>query len=148
MHLSSAIHQYVAVNIWSKGGFCQRRSPSFTYFCPPLIHPLEYLAKNTTRTVTGKRFLPNGPFSAFFNDFEIFIGPFLINLHRLLWAMGLWRMAPYLPNHCQNGSIPSKAFCLWSSLTSCPALDPPQGGSDKKPQHICGPWELHPYQIS
>ena len=38
-------------------------------------------------TVIGKRFLPNGPFSAFFNDFEIFNGPFLIILHRLLWAI-------------------------------------------------------------
>ena len=37
--------------------------------------------------VIGKRFLPNGPFSAFFNDFEIVNGPFLINLHRLLWAI-------------------------------------------------------------
>ena len=37
--------------------------------------------------VIGKRFLPNGPFSAFFNDFEIFNGPFLIILHRLLWAI-------------------------------------------------------------
>ena len=37
----------------------------------------------------GKRFLflPNGPFSAFFNDFEIFNGPFLNILHRLLWAI-------------------------------------------------------------
>ena len=35
----------------------------------------------------GKRFLPNGPFSAFFNDFEIFNGPFLIILHKLLWAI-------------------------------------------------------------
>ena len=31
---------------------------------------------------------------------------------------------------------------------SCLALDPPQGGSDKKPKHMCGPWELHPYQVS
>ena len=29
----------------------------------------------------------NGPFSAFFNDFEIFNGPFLIILHRLWWAI-------------------------------------------------------------
>ena len=35
----------------------------------------------------GKRFLPNGPFSAFFNDLEIFNGPFLIIIHRLLWAI-------------------------------------------------------------
>ena len=35
----------------------------------------------------GKRFLPNGQFSAFFNDFEIFNGPFLIILLRLLSAI-------------------------------------------------------------
>ena len=38
-------------------------------------------------SVIGKRFLPNGPFSAFFNDFDIFNGPFLIILHRLVWAI-------------------------------------------------------------
>ena len=38
-------------------------------------------------SVVGKRFLPNGPFSAFLNDFEIFNGPFLIILHKLLWAI-------------------------------------------------------------
>ena len=37
--------------------------------------------------VIGKRFFPNGLFSAFFNDFEFFNGPFLIILHRLLWAI-------------------------------------------------------------
>ena len=54
-------------------------------------------------TVTGKRLLPNGPFSAFINDFEIFNGPFLIILHRLSGPfsklMRLWCMAPCLPNH-------------------------------------------------
>ena len=60
MHVLSAIHQYVAVNIWSEGGFCQRRSPSSTYFCPVLDLPLG---------ISGR-------------------------------------------NHYQNGSIPSKAFCL------------------------------------
>ena len=52
MHVStvlSAIHQYVAVNIWSEGGFRQRRSPSSTFVAQPWIHPLEYLAKTTTR---------------------------------------------------------------------------------------------------
>ena len=34
MHVLSAIYQYVSVNIWSEGGFHQRRSPSSTYFCP------------------------------------------------------------------------------------------------------------------
>ena len=60
MHVLSAIHQYVVVNIWSEGGFCQRRSPSPTYFCPVLDLPLG---------ISGQ-------------------------------------------NHYQNGSIPSKAFCL------------------------------------
>ena len=64
MHVLSAIHQYVAVNIWSEGGFCKRRSPSSTYFCPVLDLPLG---------ISGR-------------------------------------------NHYQNGSIPSKTFCLWSSL--------------------------------
>ena len=53
MHVSTVlltIHQYVAVNIWSEGGFRQRRSPSSTFFfAPPWIHPLEYLAETTTR---------------------------------------------------------------------------------------------------
>ena len=64
MHVLSAIYQYVAVNIWSEGGFRQRRSPYSTYFCPVLDLPLG---------ISGR-------------------------------------------NHYQNGSIPSKAFCLWSSL--------------------------------
>ena len=64
MHVLSAIHQYVAVNIWSEGGFHQRTSPSSTYFFPR-------------------------PGSTPWN---------------------IW------PNHYQNGSIPSRAFCLWSSL--------------------------------
>ena len=65
MHVSSAIHQYVAVNIWSEGGFRQRKSPSFTHFFFPALDP------------------PLG--------------------------ISGW-------NHYQNGSIPSKAVCLWSSL--------------------------------
>ena len=64
MHVSLAIHQYFTVNIWSEGGFRQRRSPSSTYFCPALDPPLG---------ISGG-------------------------------------------NHYQNGSIPSKAFGLWSSL--------------------------------
>ena len=54
-----------------------------------------------TETVIGKRFLPNGPFSAFFNYFEMFNGPFLIILHRLLWAIlkvnGTMAHGPCLP---------------------------------------------------
>ena len=64
MHVLSAIHQYVAVNIWSEGGFRQRRSPSPTYFCPVLDLPLG---------ISGR-------------------------------------------NHYKKGSIPSKAFCRWSSF--------------------------------
>ena len=40
MHVSSAIHQYDAVNIWSKGGFHQSRSPSSTIFFSALDPPL------------------------------------------------------------------------------------------------------------
>ena len=64
MHVLSAIHQYVAVNIWSEGGFRQRRNPSSAYFCPVLDPPLG---------ISGR-------------------------------------------HHYHNGSIPSKALCLWSSL--------------------------------
>ena len=43
-------------------------------------------------------------------------------------------------NHYQNGSIPSKAFVFEAFLNpSCPALDPPQGRSDKKPKNMCVP---------
>ena len=40
MHVSSAIYQYVAVNICSEGVFRQGKSPSSTYFCPALDPPL------------------------------------------------------------------------------------------------------------
>ena len=46
MHVLSAIHQYVAVNLWSEGGFRQRRSPSTTYFCPALDPPLRISGRN------------------------------------------------------------------------------------------------------
>ena len=50
MHVSLAIHQYVAVNIWCEGGFHQRRSPSSTYFCPALDPLLGiYIAETTTK---------------------------------------------------------------------------------------------------
>ena len=45
----SAIHQYVAVNIWSEGGFCQREALPLPIFAPSWIYPLEYLAETTTR---------------------------------------------------------------------------------------------------
>ena len=45
----------------------------------------------------------NGPFSAFFNDFDIFKGPFLIILHSAWWAIfqvnGTMAHGPCLPNH-------------------------------------------------
>ena len=69
-----------------------------------------HVTKTVTRpdSVIGKRFLPNGPFSAFFNDFEIFNGPFLIILHRLLWAIfqvnGTMAHGP-LPSQSRSGYI-------------------------------------------
>ena len=45
MNVSSAINQYVAVSIWSEGGYRQRRSPYAIYCCPALYPPLEYLAQ-------------------------------------------------------------------------------------------------------
>ena len=57
-------------------------------------------------------------------------------------------------NRYQNGSIPSKAFCLWSSLTpSCHALDPTQGGSDKSLNTCAGnknfiPTKFHKHPLS
>ena len=46
MHVLLAIHQYVAVNLWSEGGFHQRRSPSATYFCPALDPSLGISGRN------------------------------------------------------------------------------------------------------
>ena len=36
-------------NIWSEGGFPQKKALHLPIFAPPWIHPLEYLAKTTTR---------------------------------------------------------------------------------------------------
>ena len=63
--------------------FLRRQDPSILHWVSNLQHKDESI----TSVLIGKRFLPNGPFSAFFNDFEIFNGPFLIILHRLLWAI-------------------------------------------------------------
>ena len=58
MHVLSAIHQYLAVNLWSKGGFCQRRSPSTTYFCLALDPPLGISGRNHYKngSITSKVF--------------------------------------------------------------------------------------------
>ena len=98
MHVSSAVHQYVAVNIWSDGRFRKKKALPLPIFTPPWIHPLEYLAKTTTR-------------------------------------MAVFQEKPFVFE------------ALFDSFLSS-ALDPPQGGSDKKPKHMCGTWELHPYQVS
>ena len=51
----------------------------------------------------------NGPFSAFFfNDFEIFNGPFLIILHRLLWAIF------QVNGTMAHGPLPSQSLALAS----------------------------------
>ena len=73
MHVLSAIHQYVAVNIWSEGGFRQRRSPSFTFFAPSLIYPLEYLAENTTRMTAFQ--VNHYVFESLFESFLLCLGP-------------------------------------------------------------------------
>ena len=61
----------------------------------------------------------------FFDDFEIFNGPFLIILHRLLWAIfqvngTMAHMAPYLPNHCLHTTIyaTQMATCVCLSAVS------------------------------
>ena len=50
----------------------------------------------------------NGPFSAFFNDFEIFNRSFLIILQDFdgpfSKLMGTWRITPCLPNHWSLGA--------------------------------------------
>ena len=53
--------------------------------------------------VIGKRFFGNGPFSAFFNDFEIFNGPFLIIL------LGLWWAISQVNGTMAHGPLPSKS---------------------------------------
>ena len=47
--VSSVIHQYVTVNIWSEGGFRQRRALPLPFFASSWIYPLEYLAVIATR---------------------------------------------------------------------------------------------------
>ena len=49
MHVLSAIHQYVAVSIWSEGGFRQSRTLPLPIFALSWIYPLEYLTETTTR---------------------------------------------------------------------------------------------------
>ena len=43
----------------------------------------EPILLNPPPPIDWEEIFANGPFSAFFNDFEIFYGPFLIILHRL-----------------------------------------------------------------
>ena len=47
----------------------------------------------------------NGPFSVFFNDFEIFYGPFLIILHILWWAIS------QVNGTMTHGPLPSQSLC-------------------------------------
>ena len=78
-------------------------------------HELQWIpVLSAEQPVIGKRFLPNGPFSAFFNDFKIFNGPFLIILHRLLWAIfevnGTMAHGP-LPSQSLNNKMFVKHKC-------------------------------------
>ena len=57
MHMSSAILQYVAVNIWSERGFCQRRSPSVSYFCSAVVHRAQFHTENLLYLVYKSMFL-------------------------------------------------------------------------------------------
>ena len=62
----------------------------------------------------------NGPFSAFFNDFEIFNGPFLITLHRLWWAIF------QVNGTMAHGPLPSQSLNMWATLGSKVTLAPYQ----------------------
>ena len=73
----------------------------------------------------------NGPFSAFFNYFEIFNGPFLIILNRLRWAIfednGTMAHGP-LPSQLLNMQFISNKYCLnqckiKSTHVKCNSLD-------------------------
>ena len=68
-------------------------------------------------SVIGKRFSPNGPFSAFFNDFEIFNGPFIIILYILLWAIfqvnGTMAHGPLL-----SQSLPKQCVLIGNIITN------------------------------
>ena len=48
----------------------------------------------------------NGPFSAFFNEFEIFNGPFIIFLHNLWWAI------LQVNGTMAHGPLPSQSLLL------------------------------------
>ena len=64
----------------------------------------------TWATVIGKRFLPNGPFLAFSMILKFSMGHFL-SFYTDFYGpfsklMGLWRMAPCLPNHWGYITVP------------------------------------------
>ena len=64
MHMLSAIHQYVAVNIWSEG---EGEALPLPIFALSWIYPLEYLAETITRM---SAFQVNGfVFEALFESF-------------------------------------------------------------------------------
>ena len=65
MHVLPAIHQYVAVNIWSEGGFCQSQVKPFVFealfesFLPlPWIHPTADLIKSLNTCAGQENFIP------------------------------------------------------------------------------------------
>ena len=119
MHVLSAILQYVAVNIWSEGGFCQRRSPSSTYFCPVLDLPLGIsdLAKTTTRMAAFqvKPFV----FEALFESFLPCLGSTLDLIKSLNTCVGLENFIPTkFHKHPSNGSV-VKADYVCSRIYTC-----------------------------
>ena len=72
--------------------------------------------------------------------------PFLYHCFAPPWIQPLEYLAE---TATRTAAFEVKPFLFEALLTpSCPALDPPQGRSDKNSKHMCGQWELHPYQVS
>ena len=66
----------LVITLLSRTGVLERMSGEL-YMCIPCEKKIHMVPSD------WEEIFDNGPFSAFFNDFEIFNGPFLITLHRL-----------------------------------------------------------------
>ena len=102
---------------WFEARFGHKLGECFIYVRKTLEFVLKLLELfPLPRSTQGKNFhrlcsdreevFANGPFSAFFNDFEIFNGPFLIILHRLLWAIF------QLNGTMAHGPLPSQSLIM------------------------------------